>query len=72
MLKVKDSNCLKNQNLNKVLGYLGVFVLGFLLCLSLTACYPMPKNGEYSTIPTTNNADVVGSHNCGLLPSGAL
>jgi hypothetical protein len=42
-------------------------------CLStLHSCYPMPKDGQYSTIPTTNNPDVVGSHNCNMLPGGGF
>lgn len=46
-------------------------VLGCIVSL-LSACYPMPAEGEYSAIPTTNNPDVVGSHNSGLLPGGGF
>jgi len=42
------------------------------MLITLSACYPMPKEGECSTIPTTNNPDVIGSHNCGILPNGGF
>lgn len=44
-----------------------------LLLTTMSGCYPMPKEGEYSTIPTTNNPDVVGSHGGNeLIPNGAF
>ncbi len=38
----------------------------------MNGCYPMPHEEQYSTIPTTNNPDVVGSHSSGLLPGGGF
>ena len=42
-----------------------------LLIMTISSCYPMPKDGEYSMIPTTNNPDVVGSHGGNELMPGA-
>lgn len=47
-------------------------LLTFVLAIALTGCYRMPKDGDYSTIPTTNNPDVVGSHQTPFIPGGGF
>ncbi len=50
---------------------------GFTLALSailvvlstLTSCYRMPTNDDYSLIPATNNPDFTGKRNQGGMPS---
>jgi hypothetical protein len=49
------------------------FVIAGFLFSGLSGCYPMPRDGEYSLIPTTNNPDVVGCHGGSeLLPGGGF
>lgn len=46
-----------------------LMILACLLVLvTLTSCYRMPKENEYSLVPMTNNPDVTRDRGPGLVP----
>jgi len=72
-LKKKSFLAKRGNIIVKLKAFMCKLLLSIVMTFALSGCYSMPKEGVYSTIPTTNNPDVVGSHGSHMMmPSNAF
>ncbi|CCB91873.1 putative uncharacterized protein [Waddlia chondrophila 2032/99] len=53
---------MRRNKILKIEKFLFTFTILALNFTLMTGCYRIPKEGEYSVIPATNNPSVVGTH----------
>lgn len=59
----------KGHVMKKSMSFLYPMILSWVLLLSLTGCYRMPDEDEYSLVPTTNNPEITLERNDSVIPS---